>query len=94
MYKSKCNSCGVEYNEPPYPPHFYQGQGKTTAEWTCRQCMINMFGRFFDRRYEKFGKYSDLKIPSNTQISDRITPLKPKHWKGTQEQYDDYYQYM
>lgn len=26
--------------------------------------------------------------------SDRITPLKHEYWTGTQEQYDNFYQYM
>jgi hypothetical protein len=49
----------------------------------------------FDERFTNtpiVKKQTTLTYKSRTV--DRITPLKPKHWKGTQEQYDDYYQYM
>lgn len=48
--------------------------------------------------YEVFGydeRFKQKAIERTSKIKlDRITPLKHEYWSGTQEEYDDFYQYM
>lgn len=43
--------------------------------------------------YDERFKQETIETTNNIK-SDRITPLKHEYWSGTQEEYDDFYQYM